>query len=63
MPDPNGAPPSAAGDLLGELEGLVPELPTTTLVELAARLDELMAAANPELGEVERMLGQLTDRP
>ena len=62
MPDRTAAPaPAPTRGLVDELEQLVPELPTTTLAELAARLDELIAEPSPTLPEVERVLGRLLD--
>ncbi len=60
MPDPVEVP-SGRGDVLGELERLVPELPTTTLVELAERLDELVAQPGPQPADVEAALARLLD--
>ncbi|MFN2451082.1 MAG: hypothetical protein ABR541_01880 [Candidatus Dormibacteria bacterium] len=56
------APRPGPGDLLDELERLVPKLPTTTLVELAAQLDRLSAEPAPQLGEVEATLALLLER-
>ena len=62
MAEPTASRPGP-GDLLDELERLVPELPTTTLVELAAQLDRLADHPSPQLGEVEATLALLLERP
>ncbi|GAC1338208.1 MAG: hypothetical protein NVSMB29_03720 [Candidatus Dormibacteria bacterium] len=59
MPEPSTPRSPGSSDLLAELERLVPDLPTATLLELGARLDDLMAEERLQPDEVERALTDL----